>query len=365
MFAVGNVILFVTSGVCVVVLGGYFIALAARFYLTTVQETAVGIDAIDWPRESPTDWIGSAVALLVQGVIWIAPGGFLARALASTWLPDNPPLRFAILMGLAAWLLFPPGFLLTMASAQVANPARRLLFGLHNLLLFYVLSGFVCVLGIALAYQGLLGDWYWLPLAGIGGPMLLLLHARLVGRLGYFLGREEVTDEEPAEKPKKTRKAKDLDRPEAAVLETRDPWADSEVAPPPRPAETTREVQAQGYGLAAEEPPPRPPVDLPLPESKSRPRKRRRRDPEPEDEVDAPGGPFRSESAEREIERERKLREREDLPPPRSLFFHGVWEFPLYPSTLEAVVWLFIYSLLAGGMLRFMISVAPFGGGDG
>jgi hypothetical protein len=393
MFAVagqsGSVILFVVSGLGVLVLGTYFLCLAAHYYLLTVQETAVGLDEVQWPNDTAIDWMPGAVMLLLQVLLWIMPAGFAARFLAPVWMPDQPALRFAILMGLAAWLLFPPGLLLSTASSQAGRVATRLLRSLPVLLLFYVLSGALCVAGVAVVYFAIFGEvWLWLLVAVVVVPMVLLWHARLLGRLGWQVGREEVAlgkpeHEEPTavaateERPRPKRK-----RRERPAIEAHDPWAVPEEAPieadliedsPPATRATARSDPAsepervEGYGLAADEPPPRPPLELPPRETREparTPRKRRPPKLEPstaaEDEADDA-----RESAVKpaELERERRLREREELPPPRSLFFHGVWEFPLYSTSLSALAWLMIYGVGAFGLARFMVSVWPFGGG--
>jgi hypothetical protein len=376
----GSVILFVVSGLGVLVLGTYFLCLAAHYYRVTVQDTAVGLDEVQWSNDAAIDWIPGAVALLIQVLIWLMPAGFLARFLAPVWLPDQPPLRFAILMGLAAWLLFPPGLLLSTASTQAGRVAGRLLLGLPVLLLFYLLSGALCLLGVTVVYYALFGaSPLGLVAAILAVPALVLWHARLVGRLGWFVGREEVTLGKPSQDereiaPTPERPAKRKRRPQP-IGEARDPWAIPDDEPieadvldetpraRPNQAPAPEPERVEGYGLAAEEPPPRPALELP-PAEPAKPRKRRPAKLEPsaaaEDEAND-----RRESAVKpeELERERRLREREELPPPRSLFFHGVWEFPLYSSSLSAMVWMAIYGVGAFGMARFMISVWPFGGG--
>ncbi|MFQ3593442.1 MAG: hypothetical protein SNJ82_09700 [Gemmataceae bacterium] len=379
----GSVILFVVSGLGVLLLGTYFLCLAAHYYLITVQETAVGLDQVEWPNDSVIDWMGGSLALLMQLLIWVMPAGFLARFLAPVWLPDQPPLRFAILMGLAAWLLFPPGFLLTTASQQAGRVAGRLLLALPSLLVFYLLSGGVCLAGVAVCYSCLFSEsLVWLLAAIAVIPMVVLWHARLVGRLGWLIGREEVllgkqeqVEAEPTAEEERPRPGKRKRRTHAEV---HDPWAVPQDEPieadlnliEELPQATARsntapheEQPIESYGLAAEEPPPRPALELP-PLHPPKPRKRRPPKLEPtaaaEDQAnDNRESPVRAE----DLQRERRLRQREELPPPRSLFFSGVWEFPLYPASVSALVWMAVYAFGAFGLARFMISVSPFHGG--
>ncbi|MGL4550694.1 MAG: hypothetical protein ACRC33_05865 [Gemmataceae bacterium] len=329
----GSVILFVCAGVGLVVVGSYFVAFAARCYLVVVQGTAVGLDAVEWPDESPVDWIGQSAVVLFQLALWIMPAGFLARALATTWLPGDPPLRFFMLMGAAAWLLFPVGFLLSMASSYAGGAAARLLTSLPTLAGFYALTAGLLVGGLGLCYLGVFTPaWYALPVAAVLGPALLLIHARLVGRLGWLIGRRELTPGKPKKRKKRRR----------VPTQSRDPWAvpeDDDLLP----------VEA----------------DEAEPEKEARPSYM---DPEPdpytvEDFQGEAPPPTKVEIEGHQIEREMKLRRREEAKPPKSLFFSGVWEFPLYPTTHKPWVWLTLLALGAGGIARFMVSVSPFGGG--
>jgi hypothetical protein len=313
------------------------------------------------------------------------PAGFLARFLAPVWLPEQAPLRFAVLMGLAFWLLFPLGLLLSTASRQASGVAARLLLALPSLLLFYLLSGMVCVAAVALGYSALFASSL-LGLLGaiLGLPLALFWHARLLGRLGWLVGREEVAlgknpkeGEDKAEpslgdevRPRSGRRKRSL------RVEVHDPWAVPEEEPieaeliEESPRATARSAPAsyepqrvEGYGLAAEEPPPRPAIEMP-PTELPKPRKKQRRPTKAEASARVgENNALEKHILPEELQRERHLREREELPPPRSLFFHGVWEFPFYPSNLSALVWLSLYGAGAWGLARFMISVSPFSGG--
>jgi hypothetical protein len=349
----GSVILFVVSGVALVIVGSYFIAFAARSYMVVVQGTSVGLDKVDWPDESPVDWLGQSATVLFQLLLWIMPAGFLARALASSWLPDNAPLRFFILMGGAAWLLFPAGFLLTMSTAGAGAAAGRLLKALPALLLFYVLTAGLFAAALGLLYFGLFTPaWYALPVAAALGPAVLLIHARLVGRLGWLIGRRE---EVPAKEKKRRKKRKRV------PVQSHDPWAVPEEDDEPIEAEAESDADADDEPVpfkmtdeVKEEPKRRKPSyeeDVPDPYSVAD-------QPEPEQQPVT-----KLEMEKDQVEREVKLRKRVEPEPPKSLFFAGVWEFPLYPSTHRAWAFLIIFAQVCGGIARFMISVSPFGGG--
>lgn len=329
----GSVILFVCSGVGVVILASLSIAFAARSYALVVSETAVGLDAVEWPNETPTDWLGQSTGLLFQLLLWIMPAGFLARFLASTWMPDNPPLRFFILMGAAAWLLFPMGLLLSMASVDVGGTVVRLLSSFLTLIVFYVLTALLAIAALGLAYFGLFtAAWYFLPIAALVCPAVLLIHARLLGRIGWLVGRREVTLGNPT-KRKKRRRRKALERDRRTATEDDEPIEADEIEPK-RSRLAYRDPEPDPYQMADDS------------------------------DVEATIGRHNKVEIERdEIEREVRLRHREEPPAPRSLFFGGVWEFPLYPTSLRAWVWLIFMSMSTGALVRFMISVSPFGNG--
>jgi hypothetical protein len=301
------------------------------------------------PDESPVDWLGQSFSVLFQLLLWIMPAGFLARALASAWLPDNAPLRFFLLMGGAAWLLFPAGFLLTMSTAGAGTTAGRLLKALPVLLLFYVITAGLFAAALGLLYFGLFTSaWYALPVAAVLGTAVLLIHARLLGRLGWLIGRHEQTPVKAKKRAKKRRRV---------PVQSHDPWAVPEEDDEPIEAEADADEEPVPFKMTEEvkqEPKRRKPSyeeDVPDPYTVAD-------QPEPEQQRVT-----KLEMEKDQIEREVKLRQREEPAPPRSLFFAGVWEFPLYPSTHRAWAYLIAFALASGGIARFMVTVSPFGGG--
>lgn len=334
--AAGNVILFVTSAVAMIIVGGYFVVLAARSYLLIAQNTAAGIDRIRWPDEAAVDWVQQSAWVLGHFLIWIMPAGFLARGLANSFLPDAPALRYFLLMALAMWLLFPLGVLVTLGSA----PVSRLFRVLPELVLFYILTFGLLLAALGLLYAGLFTPAWWaLPGAAILGTAVILVHARLLGRLGYRLGR--VDDPPPREEKAKRKKRR------RARAQVTDPWSvPDDLEDEPEPTE--------GYAVVEQE------------EAEKKQPRPAYLDPEPEPYTMASGPdvslppPTKVEIEKHQIEREVALRTREDEKPPASLFFAGVWEFPLYETTWNAWVVLALFALGTGGLARFMLSVAPF-----
>jgi hypothetical protein len=61
-----------------------------------------------------------------------------------------------------------------------------------------------------------------------------------------------------------------------------------------------------------------------------------------------------------QIDREVELRTRKIDPPPAFPLFSGVYSFPAYQTTLKALVWLSCWGLFTGGLLRWVLSYAPF-----
>jgi hypothetical protein len=217
------------------------------------------------------------------------------------------------------------------------------------LLLFYVITAGLFAAALGLLYFGLFTSaWYALPVAAVLGTAVLLIHARLLGRLGWLIGRHEQTPVKAKKRAKKRRRV---------PVQSHDPWAVPEEDDEPIEAEADADEEPVPFKMTEEvkqEPKRRKPSyeeDVPDPYTVAD-------QPEPEQQRVT-----KLEMEKDQIEREVKLRQREEPAPPRSLFFAGVWEFPLYPSTHRAWAYLIVFALASGGIARFMVTVSPFGGG--
>ncbi len=346
----GNAILFVCFGVLFVMLAGYVAALAARVYLLVAQGTAAGQDEVHWPDEAIADWLPQSAYLLGALAIWLIPAGLLSRWLGPVLLPDDAPLRTTVLIVLAVWLLFPPGLLFMQRPGAVVALVK----GLPTVLGFYVLTGILLGALGGLAYLAMFTvSWPTVPVAAVLGSAVLLIHARLLGRLGFMIAqgdREPEAAPKPSARPAKgEKKAKKGKRVRAEVT---DPWADTEPEPEPAPPPEEESIRYAVRELPpAEEAPRRRPSyeeDVPDPYAVA--------DPEPL--TGPPPAPI-TELRKEEIEREVALRTREVKPPPASLLFSGVWEFPFQDSSRKPLALLAIWGLGVILLARLLATLFP------
>src|SRR5207244_1519170 len=98
-----------------------------------------------------------ALTLVGLAAIWLVPVGILSRALASTFLVNQPALRFLLFAAPGMWLFFPVTLLSSMGSLsrwQVLN--MRVIGGLlalaPQLFVFYLLSGAVMLFALTVTY---------------------------------------------------------------------------------------------------------------------------------------------------------------------------------------------------------------------
>ncbi|MBY0228384.1 MAG: hypothetical protein K2W96_03795 [Gemmataceae bacterium] len=332
MFAIvgqaGNVILFVCVGLLWIGLAAFLVALGARAWLVTAQGTAAGVDEVLFPDESPIDWFRQSAYLLGILAVFLIPAGFLSRGLAQAMLPEDTPLRTTILVGLSVWLLFPLGLL----SMQRANALPRLLAKGHYLIGYYLLTGGVLAVCLGLLYLGMFSViWGAVPFAAVFGAAGLLVHARLLGRLGWLLTRDDLAPQ-PSPKARKKRKK--------VRAEVADPWAEPEEAEAVPPVALAREI---------EEPKPRRPSYEEEP-------------PDPYAVADLPPSepmPAQVEMRKDEIEREVALRTRRPPAPPTSVLFSGVWEYPFYGTSRKPLALLAIWGMLVLWLGRIVVTLYP------
>jgi hypothetical protein len=358
----GNAILFVLSLVALTIVASYTFAYAAHSYLVVAQATAAGLDRVDWGDDPILDWLYQA--LYVGGVvlIWLMPAGLLWRGLRNDFLPDDPGLRFLLLAVPGLWLLFPIGLLSSLASSSRWVPVSprvlgRLLRIIPSQLLFYIITAGLFAAASALVYVGLFTPgWYVLLLAAVAGSAVLLVHARLLGRIAWLMGqlptkpRAEKKASGPRKKQPKTAHARTGRRPKGTAAH--DPWAAPEEEPPEEAPPPVR-----GYSVVEVEdkPPPRPTYVEPVPD----PYTLTESAPEPQP---LPQEPPILEREKANIEREIKLRERKPPNPPPALpLFSGVFNFPLYESSLKAWLWLTLGGLATGGFARMVLLFSPVG----
>jgi hypothetical protein len=359
--AAGSVILFVLSLAALAIVGSFTFAYAAHSYLVVAQATAAGLDKVEWGDDPILDWLYEA--LYVGGVVllWVMPAGLLWRGLRKEVLPDEPALLLLLLVVPGLWLLFPIGLLSSLSASSRWVPISPRVIGrvfrvFPSMLLFYFITGVLFAAASACIYVGLFtSGWYALALAAVFGSAVLLIHARLVGRIAWLMGQLE---NKPA--PRKKAASTEGKRPKSArtragrpgkATETHDPWNIPEEEPPEEPPPVA------GYSVVEvqenEQRPPRPSYVDPEPDPYTL------AEPQPEPEP-PPQEPPILEREKAQIEREIKLRERTPPNPPPALpLFSGVFTFPLYETSLKAWLWLTLGGLVTGAVARMVLFFSP------
>ena len=391
MGAAGPVIIFMMLFVTSIVVGVCVLAYLARCVLVVVQETGLGHDEVTWPNEPIQDWLVPAVLFIELLGIWLAPAALAARLLREVWLPGQGFLRILLLAGPGLWLFFPIGLLSSLSAESRWVPFRASIFFSFFRIApaafgFYLLTAIL--LGVAVA------PWYYamvehgavlLPVAAAVGGAVVLIYARLLGRVAYLIQRlppaqrapakvaKRSAAKPPARKPakppakKKRRPAADVQDPWAVPEEEqsrpkskRFPWA--EEPPPAKPPVAWRPPtpdEIEGYGIAAEQTAPEPPEPkatkhpmYPAPEEYEpidvRPEPAAGPTPEP-----AQNDPWFAEQVRQRIAE----RERTELPPPPHPLFSGVYTFPLYLQTVPYWLTLSLALLVIGGLLYALLQL--------
>jgi hypothetical protein len=350
--AAGHAILFVCCLVGTVIVSLYVLAYAAFCFLTVLQDTTAGLDEVVFPGEMFFDWLGRAIPIWGIVLLCLTPAGILARGLRHVLFPDDAALRFLALAVPVLWLFLPVCVLSVLSGETHWVPVRpKILWQMARIFPSVV----VFYLSTALLLGAAAGQWYFalfteksylLVVAAAVSAAAVLIYARLLGRIGWLIGRLKSKKRKPA----KAEGAKEGSN-------TLDLWSfpnEEEEDPRPRkkkkkkqtaPVET--EAPAETYELSEQEPAPLPtvkppddeeePIGLaPLPTEKS---------PQPASAAPLPaGGP-----APRVSKIAQELLERPEPPPaPAIPLFSGVYTFPWYLSTLKAWCWLTLGWLAIG-----------------
>ncbi|MFO0926581.1 MAG: hypothetical protein U0736_06010 [Gemmataceae bacterium] len=345
--AAGGAILFVCLFVLCVPLAAYTLLYALHCYRVTVQGTVAGIDRVEWPNEPPIDLLIGGLPTLALLAVCLIPVGLIGRALPDAVLPDRPTGRVLLVLVPFAWLVLPLGLLSALASSSRWMPlSGQVLLGLARLVpalvVFYAVTAVLIAALLALAAFTLLVDFRLVPVATAGAAALWLIHARLVGRIGWLLHRVEMPAPPPRPRPAVPKRR----RRRATV---HDPWAvpDEDDEPPAhRPS--------SGYRVMTEDdeaPPPRPSY----------------LGPEPEPYTLATPDESSAEESAREpvvprevLEREVALRTREPPnPPPAYPLVSGVYTYPAYPTTRRAWFYLTLAGSASAVLVRATMSLWP------
>jgi hypothetical protein len=355
--ALGRTMIFMFATAAQVVVGLYVGGYAAHCFLVVLDGTAAGNDEVVWPDEPFLDWLWKLFYLAWLVGFWLVPAWLLAGVAGPALAAHFPGLSLGQLLVGVVWLLFPVGLFSSLSANSlwvVFRPEvlRRFAHHLPAVLVVYVMTGALVVGWGWLAHLALERSLLLLPVAAFAGAAVLLIDARLLGRLSWLLSyrtperrrRRKAKQEPPAAKP-------------VAVV---DPWelppeAKRPKKKKPRGAKTKRPA---GYTLMPDEssaPPPaaaakddaEPLAMQPLP---------------PDDTAPTDAGPKEHPLAHlAEVsEFEAKLAGPPEEPePPAHPLWSGVYQFPWYPRTLGAWLWLSFGGLVVGAFLKLQIMFWP------
>jgi hypothetical protein len=407
MGAAGNVILFVFTMVGTTIVACYVLTYAAYCVLLVVQDTAAGVDRVGWGGEPMADWMPRSVLVIGIALIWVAPAGILARALRHDWLPNDPGLRLLLLAVPGLWLFFPVGLLSALTSTAIWTPFRpavvvKMLRVFPATAWFYGVSAVLMLAAAALWYVSLFAAGvYLLPVAAAAGAAVLLIYARLLGRVGWLIRRLKPAKAAPEHQPaRKAERKPARERPKSGgkagrkpAAQGHDPWA---VPDAPEPEAGAQARPVEGYGVASEE---SAAAAAEPEEPKPRKKKKAYEPPHPLEieryELSAAGGadapgepppvltpldgydpvgldplPPEERSATADAERlgsavsdfeKRLLQPRKPEPVPALPLVSGVFSFPFYESSLGALAALAVGGLALGICVRGMLAFWPFG----
>jgi hypothetical protein len=361
--AAGSAMLFIFTLIGTVVVAAYVVALAARCFLVVLQQTAAGIDRVLWPDEPMYDWLRDVFHLASLIAIWLVPAGMIARGLRKTWLPDEPVLRFLLLALPGLWLLVPFGLVSALSSESGwgffrLTVLRRFARVFLSVLAFYVISAVLLVAAAALWVAALFPEEVparlptgagVLPLAAALGAAILLIYARLLGRISWLSQKAEPA--RPAARPERRKRGRKKVKRQVAS-EFQDPWA---VREEEKPEEDVPEPTGDTIPIAADElsnePATEPPTFTSLDDDDAPLRL------QPAEEVKAPRPPH---PATEVSPLEKRLLERSEPEPPALTLFSGVYTFPWYETTLGSWFKLSLGGLALGIGIRGVIAYFPF-----
>ncbi len=317
----GQALAFVMLGMVNLYLGLWFAGYAAHWFLLALDETATGTNVVrlTWPDDGYRDRLWKAAHLSFRVGIWLLPVLLLLRYWEMPVPPEQRPFVGLLLVGVVLWLMLP----ISLISSMTADgqweffrlnillrlvrqaPVTAAFYGytlpllLGSVLVAYLaLFGYRQMMDSAPGYSEMIEIWSWafvVPFTGAMAAAVLLIYARLVGRLAWMLDLDD--EEEEAE----------------TVAPTQPQGRPRVVAMPAAPPTDT-------YALV-EEAAPVPAVVVP-----------------------APSPPTAVPSAEPPVR--------------RRLWVSGIYRFPWYRGSLRAWIFLSLFGILLGLMLRLQMMVA-------
>ncbi len=391
-------ILFICSLVSFVILVCFILPYTAHHFLNVVTDTAAGIDRVRWPSESIVDWMGQSLRLFALVAVLLIPVGFLLPVVDASFLQGTPGPWTVRLVVAWLWFALPIGLLSSMSVGSlfaVLRPAllRDLVRAFPATLVFYAVTaaGFAAAVGLwGLALVG--GHIALIPLVAVAWAWGILVYARLIGRLGWSTNQLRV-----ARRKRPARPAGKLKPSLRKKITVSDPWAGPAVKPEKpepklpakpkaKPAPKTSDDEddefgpATPYGLTNDPLCRAPKFDLiegsPFLDVRDTPSVLPTEEPAPAqprtivdddeggeigiapDDVPTPDAEPRLDVIPSALDL-RLIREDEPEPPMFPMF-SGVYNFPLYLSSLRSFVMLSLCWIVLGGWIEVLILLFPF-----
>jgi hypothetical protein len=253
--------------------GVYIFIYASHRFFVIVQETAAGVDEVQYPALPLLDKLPRAAYLAGLLAICLVPAGFFLKLNPEIALGGSPLLTFFVAATIFLWLLFPVALLsaLSASSPWVVFRWTVLRFLLRHAaatIVFYAVSAVLAASSFGLLYLGFARDswlfshdsWLFTLAAPIAIAAAFLIYARLLGRVAYLFdhlprggrGRRRLPGTkavdpwgEPEEPSSGRKKAK-----RANATRGKDPWAPREAEAPKK---KKRAEGVHGYGIADDE----------------------------------------------------------------------------------------------------------------
>jgi hypothetical protein len=348
-------LIFIVLLMASVILGLFVICYAGHCFLVAMQDTAAGNDEVSWPDEPLQDWVVRGIYMVGMVAIWLAPMAILRGSLRSHAVADDVTLVLLGIGALLVWLMFPISLLSSLSGSSrlflIRGAVLRQLARIPGaLLVFYFMSALLFAGWLALVYLTIAKHWWAaLPFAAIAGPVVLLIYARLLGRISWILSQL---------RPIK-RKTRQATAPVPGMeIAASDPWAApvrKRKLKKKKNVENTSPAVAseEAYGFA-EEPLSPPLAEMPLdgyPAIGAETFHVQEPPETPEEEGSAPTG--RSISV-GDKEEEVLATHSQPTPPPARPLVEGVYSFPWYASNRKVVVFLALGLFCLGALALLM-----------
>jgi hypothetical protein len=368
--AAGRAILFVSASVAQLLVASLCFAYAAHAFLVVFEETAAGNEEVTWSSDPVYDWLWKLFYLAALLLVSLSAAGVLLLFLLPLLLKWLLPIGFGLLLLALLNLVFPFFLLSSLSSDSLFQVLRVHIIGgllrhLTALVIVFVVTAVLAAGWGALFYLTYFeGRMRWLPVMAAVGPAVLLMNARLLGRLAW------IVSDHGSGKRKKKKKGKSI---KGTAVEN--PWAfpepfeqtQEEVAADKKEDKETRrqsdkekgkdketasgeDEEVGSYGLKEEELPPRSepiPLDGEIPVGLDN-------EPPGRKENSKPPEPVAAESFKRRISRRRK-----EIPPPAHPLLFGVYTVPWQAGLWKVWLQLTLGFLLMGVLLWAQISFWP------